>query len=160
MINNALNFGSKIRELASQSNTFTQITLATGVVVGSCLYLKSGKKRIFRKSKRTTDNINYALHIRRSFENLGLSLEKVDWAKIAENNRQIEELFKSHSNIIKQISYIKSKITKKKEGDDSIILTKQEEKFVKENNKADGVFYSLLQKYSMFVLREKRSIVV
>lgn len=142
----------------TSNSLFLPITLVSSVLFsGAYVYNSSKPQRLFRRSKNVASKINYETYIRKSFERLGLSLYSFDWEKIAENNKKIEEMFKYHATVIHKITEIKQKINKTKEGD--IKISQEEAEFVKSNKSADNVFYSLLYKYSVFMLREKKTVV-
>ncbi len=139
-----------------QSNYIWPITAISGVITGTLLISSYKKeKRLYRKSRST--DFSYEKYMKKSFERLGLTISGLNWEKINENNKKIEELFHHHSIIISKITSLKKRLTNP---DNESEITKKEEEFLKQNKSADGIFYNLLYKYSVFMLKDKRSVVV
>lgn len=142
-----------------ESSLLWPLTALSGLITGG-LILSSYKKerRLYRLSNTKSKDFTYEKYMKKSFERLGLTLTGINWEKICENNKKIEEMFHHHSIIISKITALKRKITNPDSSESEI--SKKEEEFLKQNKSADGIFYNLLYKYSVFMLKDKRSVIV
>lgn len=146
---------SIIKESIRAKSYIIPLSIATGVVVGGCLMHSGKKNRLYRKSRISLPKkMNYEYYLQKSFERLGLDMNNCNWEKIAQNNAEIENMLKYHSLIVNKISYLRNK------SQEDNVLSKDEKKFLEDSKSADKVFFNLLHKYSVFLLREKKTVVV